>query len=159
MIQRDLKIGLVLGLVIVAGVVIKLAVDPRLSTEARMIHLNDSTGGLESIDSNNISENNIKKFGSQGQQKTFLVALKMAQFDFIKEIKKFDPVILLDDIFDKFDQERVQQILKLVSENHFGQIFITHTNEQRIQEVMEEITSEYSLFRVENNEINKVNNA
>ncbi|MBN2485174.1 MAG: DNA replication/repair protein RecF [Bacteroidales bacterium] len=96
----------------------------------------------------------IKKIGSQGQQKTFLVALKLAQFSFIKQVKNITPILLLDDIFDKFDIHRVKQILNMVSGNSFGQIFITHTNEQRMKELLEGITDGYKIFRVENNSIN-----
>jgi len=90
----------------------------------------------------------IKKSGSQGQQKTFLVALKMAQFDFIKKVKNLAPILLLDDIFDKFDQQRVGQIIQLVSDNHFGQIFITDTSAERLQHLLKEIPAEYRLFQV-----------
>ncbi len=96
----------------------------------------------------------IKKIGSQGQQKTFLTALKMAQFVFLSNTKKIPPILLLDDIFDKFDVNRVKQIIHLVSGDNFGQIFITHTNELRMKELLEEYEGKYSLFRVEQNGIN-----
>jgi DNA replication and repair protein RecF len=107
----------------------------------------------------NLSGYNIKKFGSQGQQKTYLVALKMAKYEFIKELNKVEPILLLDDIFDKFDRERVQQIIKLVSDNHFGQIFITHTNEDRIRDVIKGIASNYKIFGVVNNSVKELLNA
>jgi DNA replication and repair protein RecF len=90
----------------------------------------------------------IRKTGSQGQQKTFLVALKMAQFSFLKDTKGIDPILLLDDIFDKFDGNRVKHILELVSDNSFGQIFITHTNESRMIDLLSGYTSNYTIFRV-----------
>lgn len=101
----------------------------------------------------------IKKIGSQGQQKSFLVALKMAQFEFLKEQKKLNPILLLDDIFDKFDQERVKNILDLVSGNAFGQIFITHTNETRLLQLMSENQDHFKLFRVKNNQVETINYA
>jgi len=93
----------------------------------------------------------IKKSGSQGQQKTFLVALKFAQFEFIKKIKEFPPILLLDDIFDKFDQQRVGQIIHLVSDNNFGQIFITDTSEERLLNILNERKIDYRLFKVQEN--------
>jgi len=90
----------------------------------------------------------IKKAGSQGQQKTFLVALKLAQFEFIQKVKKIPPILLLDDIFDKFDHQRVDQIIQLVSDQHFGQIFLTDTSEQRVKELLVDRQTDYRLFRV-----------
>jgi DNA replication and repair protein RecF len=101
--------------------------------------------------------NSIRKIGSQGQQKTFLVALKLAQFDFIRKIKNITPILLLDDIFDKFDVNRVMQILHLVSDDNFGQIFITHTNESRMRELLSGFPESFTLFRVENNNVIPVN--
>ncbi|MFA6922810.1 MAG: DNA replication and repair protein RecF [Bacteroidales bacterium] len=95
----------------------------------------------------------VKKFGSQGQQKSFIIALKLAQFDLLAEIKKFKPVILFDDVFDKLDHLRVEQIIKLVSDNNFGQIFITDTEIQRIQNVFEKVKSEHKIFNVDNGAI------
>ncbi len=92
----------------------------------------------------------IKKVGSQGQKKTYLMALKLAQFDFIKNVNGFKPVLLLDDIFDKFDADRVKQIIKLVSENYFGQIFITDTNKERLNKVLKTANIEYKIFEIDN---------
>jgi DNA replication and repair protein RecF len=92
----------------------------------------------------------IRRIGSQGQQKTYLVALKLAQFDFIKEVNHTLPIFLFDDIFDKFDEKRVTQIIKLVAEEHFGQIFITHTDPKRMKDIMHEIGVEYKFFYIEN---------
>lgn len=99
----------------------------------------------------------IKKIGSQGQQKTFLVSLKLAQFEFLNQVKGIKPLLLLDDIFDKFDADRVMQILNLVSEDSFGQIFITHTNELRMKELLKDFHGAYSLFRVENGDVININ--
>ena len=101
----------------------------------------------------------IKKAGSQGQQKTYLVSLKLAQFDFIKQINGFKPILLLDDIFDKFDKQRVRQIIELVAENHFGQIFITDTSQDRLENILKDINISHSLFIIDqtgNIEINNV---
>ena len=90
----------------------------------------------------------IKKFGSQGQQKSFLIALKLAQFDFIKKLNGDTPILLLDDIFDKLDQQRVAQIIKLVHDDSFGQIFISDTHAQRTEAVVKEIHKSYMLFKL-----------
>jgi DNA replication and repair protein RecF len=88
----------------------------------------------------------LKKSGSQGQQKTFLVALKLAEFEFIRKLMGIPPILLLDDIFDKFDARRVKQIISLVAENHFGQIFITDTNEQRLKGILNEIPADHRVY-------------
>lgn len=90
----------------------------------------------------------LKKSGSQGQQKTFLVALKLAEFEFIRKLTEIPPILLLDDIFDKFDAGRVKQIISLVAENQFGQIFITDTNEQRLQGILQEIPADHKVYRI-----------
>jgi len=95
-----------------------------------------------------LGEHSLKKSGSQGQQKTFLVALKLAEFEFIRKLTKIPPILLLDDIFDKFDASRVKQIISLVAENQFGQIFITDTNEQRLMGILEEIPADHRVFRI-----------
>jgi DNA replication and repair protein RecF len=90
----------------------------------------------------------MKQQGSQGQQKTYLVALKMAQYDFLKKLSGKRPLILLDDVFDKLDASRVRQIIRLVSEDHFGQIFISDTEFEHLQPVLSGLSAEYRLFRV-----------
>lgn len=97
----------------------------------------------------NINDLQLRKAGSQGQQKTFLIALKFAQFQFIKNISKINPLLLLDDIFDKFDAQRVSQIIKLTN-NNFGQIFITDTNPERVKKVIKTEKSSFKLFHTEN---------
>jgi DNA replication and repair protein RecF len=94
----------------------------------------------------NIGDHPVRKTGSQGQQKTYLLALKLAQFDFIREVNGFLPILLLDDIFDKLDHDRVEQIIKLVSDNNFGQIFITDTSRQRINNILDKTGIEYSVY-------------
>ncbi|MEA3317346.1 MAG: DNA replication/repair protein RecF, partial [Bacteroidota bacterium] len=99
----------------------------------------------------NLHEHPVKKSGSQGQQKTLLVALKLAKFDFIKNIINYKPILLLDDIFDKFDVNRVEQIINLVSENNFGQIFITDTSQDRLKNMLKGITINYKIFAIQKN--------
>jgi DNA replication and repair protein RecF len=90
----------------------------------------------------------IKKFGSQGQQKSFLIALKLAQFDFIKQLNGVTPILLLDDIFDKLDEQRVAQLISLVHDDTFGQIFISDTHAERTEAVVKEIHKSYMLFKL-----------
>lgn len=90
----------------------------------------------------------IKKFGSQGQQKSFLIALKLAQFDFIKSISKANPLLLLDDIFDKLDEQRVAQIVALVSRDELGQIFISDTHGDRTEKVVQQSGQSYKIFQL-----------
>ncbi len=96
----------------------------------------------------------LKKFGSQGQQKTFLIALKLAQFDLVKKATGRIPILLLDDIFDKIDDVRVQHLMKLVSDHNFGQIFITDTHSERIERIFEEITESVKVFHIEKGAVN-----
>ncbi|RLD42869.1 MAG: DNA replication and repair protein RecF [Bacteroidetes bacterium] len=91
----------------------------------------------------------VKKFGSQGQQKSFVIAIKLAQFEYTRRIRSFKPILLLDDIFDKLDDKRVQQIVKLVSENNFGQVFITDTQKKRIADIFARIEIDHKVFEVE----------
>jgi len=90
----------------------------------------------------------IKKFGSQGQQKSFLIALKLAQFDFIKSIVKENPILLLDDIFDKLDENRVTQIIKMVDKEDFGQLFISDTHAERTENAVKETNQSYQIFKL-----------
>ena len=96
----------------------------------------------------NIEEHPIKKFGSQGQQKSFLIALKLAQFDFIKKQSGDDPILLLDDIFDKLDEQRVSQIIKLVDDENFGQIFISDTHADRTENAIKQVHQSYEIFKL-----------
>ena len=97
----------------------------------------------------------IKKEGSQGQNKTYLVALKLAQFDFLKRTGWTVPLLLLDDIFDKLDASRVEQIVKLVAGDNFGQIFITDTNRGHLDRILHKVGSDYKIFRVEEAQFKK----
>ena len=92
--------------------------------------------------------------GSQGQQKTFVIALKLAQFDFLKESNAHTmPILLLDDIFDKLDAARVEKIVQLVSGDGFGQIFITDTNRDHLDQIRQMNNADYRLFLVNDGEI------
>ena len=98
----------------------------------------------------------IKKEGSQGQNKTYLIALKLAQFDFLRRTGSHTtPLLLLDDIFDKLDASRVEQIVKLVAGDKFGQIFITDTNRDHLDKIMQKIEGEYKVFSVEDGVIHE----
>lgn len=90
----------------------------------------------------------IRRVGSQGQNKTYVVALKLAQFDFLKQATSTTPILLLDDIFDKLDASRVEQIIKLVLEKNFGQIFVTDTNRQHLDDILSHTNSDYHLYEV-----------
>jgi DNA replication and repair protein RecF len=94
----------------------------------------------------------IKKEGSQGQNKSYLVSLKLAQFDFLRRKGGETPLLLLDDIFDKLDSYRVEQIISLVSGENFGQIFITDVNREHIDGILDKINGEYKLFEVKRGE-------
>ncbi len=91
----------------------------------------------------------VKKFGSQGQQKSFIIALRLAQFAFTKKIKGLNPILLFDDIFDKLDEIRVKQLMQLVSREDFGQVFVTDTHPDRLEKLFENIPSECKLFRMQ----------
>ena len=92
----------------------------------------------------------IKREGSQGQNKTYLIALKLAQFEFLKRTgSRTTPIVLLDDIFDKLDASRVEQIVKLVAGDSFGQIFVTDTNRDHLDKILRKIEGDYKLFEVD----------
>lgn len=96
----------------------------------------------------------IKREGSQGQNKTYLIALKLAQFNFLKRTgTQTTPLLLLDDIFDKLDSSRVEQIVRLVTSQNFGQIFITDTNRDHLDSILQKIGEEHCVFHVENGSI------
>ncbi|HNY04007.1 MAG TPA: DNA replication/repair protein RecF [Bacteroidales bacterium] len=90
----------------------------------------------------------VKRFGSQGQQKSFVIAVKLAQFEYTRNIKGFKPILLLDDIFDKLDDRRVTQLIRLVSENSFGQVFITDTSRERILTFFQSLEIDHQVFRI-----------
>jgi DNA replication and repair protein RecF len=95
----------------------------------------------------------MKKLGSQGQKKTYLVALKLAQFDFVKEISGLKPILLLDDVFDKLDQHRVEQIVKVVAGEEFGQIFLTDTNREHLDVIIKKMDADFRIFNVDSGKV------
>ncbi|QQT24227.1 MULTISPECIES: DNA replication/repair protein RecF [Sphingobacterium] len=98
----------------------------------------------------------LKKFGSQGQQKSFLIALKLAQYSFLQARKGFKPLLLLDDIFDKLDERRTRKLMQMVSEDDFGQIFLTDTDSERVQRIFEEIAQPIRIFDIKGGAIQDV---
>ena len=95
----------------------------------------------------------LKKFGSQGQQKSFLIALKLAQYSFLYQEKGFEPLLLLDDIFDKLDSRRTTKLMQMVSDKDFGQIFITDTSRERVESIFEKLKVEVRVFEVESGKL------
>lgn len=91
----------------------------------------------------------LKKFASQGQLKSFVLAMKLGQYDFLKVLKKRKPLLLLDDIFDKLDRSRVEHLIDLLVNGDFGQIFITDTHERRIEEIIENFGTDFQKFIIE----------
>jgi len=96
----------------------------------------------------NIQGYPVKRFGSQGQQKSFVVALKLAQFDFTRDLVDYKPILLFDDIFDKLDPARVQQIIELVGRDSFGQVFITDTEPERIRRSFNKLEIDHKVFEI-----------
>lgn len=90
----------------------------------------------------------VKKIASQGQQKSFLIAMKLAQFEFMARLKKMKPILLLDDIYEKLDDNRISRLMELVSKHNFGQIFITDTHLDRVQDIFRRIGEEVRCFEV-----------
>jgi len=96
-----------------------------------------------------IHEVPVKRYGSQGQQKTFLIALKLAQHSFTRNIKGFSPILLFDDIFDKLDDHRVEQLMRLVSSSDFGQVFVTDTHFDRLENLFKTLPGQSHIYLVE----------
>ncbi len=97
-----------------------------------------------------LGDHSMRKTGSQGQCKTYTIALRMAQFEFLKKYTGTTPILLLDDIFDKLDEQRVVSIINVVSNSHdFGQIFITDTNRTHLDEIISMMSGDYAMFAVE----------
>lgn len=114
--------------------------DRMLTYTSKGIHKDDLLFDMDSV--------LIKKIGSQGQQKSFLISLKLAQMSLIKELTGKTPILLLDDIFDKLDDTRVAQLIKLVNQENFGQIFITDTHRERTESVVKKINEESIIFEI-----------
>ena len=115
--------------------------DRALQHTSRGIHRDDLTMHINGYP--------LRRTGSQGQQKTFLLALKLAQFELLHHQKGFRPLLLLDDIFDKLDAGRVHQLLSMVAEATFGQIFITDSNKVRVDGIVQQLTQDYAIFTAE----------
>ena len=90
----------------------------------------------------------VKKFASQGQQKSYLLAVKLAQFEFVKQHRKIIPILMLDDIHDKLDEQRVKRLIELVSTNDFGQVFITDTSKEQTVKLFKGLDVEMKVFKV-----------
>ena len=95
-----------------------------------------------------IDQHPIKKFGSQGQQKSFLIALKLAQFEFLKKQSGVKPILLFDDIFDKLDESRVAKIIEMVNSDTFGQLFISDTHPERTEAIVKSTHQTYKIFNL-----------
>ena len=102
-----------------------------------------------------LGEYGIRRLGSQGQVKTYTIALRFAIFEFLRETSTMTPLLLLDDIFDKLDSRRVERIINLVAGEEFGQIFITDTNREHLDKIMQKIEGDYKVFGVENGCVNE----
>ena len=100
-----------------------------------------------------INDTPLRKFGSQGQQKSFLIGLKLSQFDYIKQKKGITPILLLDDIFDKLDDERIQKLLQMIEAKRFEQIFITDARRDRTESILQKLNTEIRVFNIHENEI------
>ncbi|MDP4964137.1 MAG: DNA replication/repair protein RecF [Salibacteraceae bacterium] len=133
-----------------------------LSEQLKMAHQKDyraqyTTVGIHKDDLEfTIGGHPMKKFGSQGQQKSFVIALRLAQFDFLKDLKQRKPILLLDDIFDKLDDNRVAALMDMVSEDHFGQIFITDANLHRVPDLFRDQEIPLKKFLVESGSIQQL---
>lgn len=99
----------------------------------------------------------IKRFGSQGQQKSFLMALKLAQFSYTYQVTKIKPLLLLDDIFDKLDESRVSKVIELAGQGKLGQVFISDTHLDRIEKLFAQLDIAYKCFKISNNQIFELN--
>lgn len=98
----------------------------------------------------------LKKFGSQGQQKSFVVSIRLAQFDFNYQKIGYKPILLLDDVFDKLDEERVKKLVRLVGDDHFGQVFITDTQRQRVERLFEDTQIQHKIFEVSKGHVEEI---
>ncbi len=123
-------------------------------SESADIDLLRTTKGIHKDDwSFGIDQQALKKFGSQGQQKTYIIALKLAQFQYLHIQKGIKPILLLDDIFEKLDQLRLAELFKWMSEGLFGQIFITDTQEKRLREMLVQTDLSCEFFAIENGSV------
>jgi DNA replication and repair protein RecF len=100
-----------------------------------------------------INNREVKKFASQGQLKSYVLALKLTQYELLRQFKGFSPILLLDDLFDKLDAQRVQHLIELLMSDNFGQIFISDTDKDRVEKIVRNFGTEYRKFVVENGAI------
>lgn len=129
-----------------------------LQTRGRDIAIGHTTSGIHRDDLEMlIAGYPIKKTGSMGQHKTYFVALKLAQFHFLLQTGHSTPILLLDDIFDRLDATRVEEIVKLVASDQFGQIFISDTNRESLDRILSRIDNRFHIYRVDNGEVTKIN--
>lgn len=120
------------------------------SNEQKDLRLQFTTQGIHKDDfSFQISDHPIKKYGSQGQQKTFLIALKLAQWEYIRSALKTAPVLLLDDIFDKLDERRVGRLIELVSSQDYEQVLISDTQSERTERAVQKATQDFNLIALD----------
>jgi DNA replication and repair protein RecF len=111
-----------------------------LQRTTKGIHKDDFLFGL--------SDHPLKQIGSQGQQKSFVIALKLSQYEYIKQNSGLEPILLLDDIFDKLDQNRIQKLIHMIESNNFGQVFITEAGEDRVEKYFQNLETEICTFTV-----------
>jgi DNA replication and repair protein RecF len=120
--------------------------------QSRDLALQRTTFGIHRDDYHfTLGEGDLKRLGSQGQQKSFVIALKLAHFDLVRKRKGFPPMVLLDDIFDKLDDFRIERLLKLIREDEFGQLFITDARPERTTAILKNAGMDASFFKVEHN--------
>ncbi|MCB0642160.1 MAG: DNA replication and repair protein RecF, partial [Phaeodactylibacter sp.] len=113
------------------------------------IHLQRTTVGIHKDDLVfTVEEQPIKRFASQGQRKTFVMALKLAQYELLRRNKDTLPLLLLDDVFDKLDQSRVRQLLDLILQEQFGQVFISDTHPERLPEIAGQLQVDCRIFHI-----------
>jgi DNA replication and repair protein RecF len=119
-------------------------------SRSRDLHLQRTTKGAHKDDFTfEINGFPLKKFGSQGQQKSFVIALKLAQFEIIAHHKQFRPILLLDDIFDKLDDRRIAKLTQMIADDIFGQLFVTDARPERTQLFFSGLPAEVKIFKME----------
>ncbi|MDF9799861.1 DNA replication and repair protein RecF [Catalinimonas alkaloidigena] len=98
----------------------------------------------------------VKKYGSQGQQKSFVISLKLSQFDIIKEEVKTKPILLLDDVFDKLDDFRIGKLSEMVAAQSFGQLFVTDARPERTYQIFDPIKADKKVFTIYQGQVTQV---
>ena len=131
--------------------------DLLIAYERKDAHLGHSNAGIHRDDLVfHIKGHPVKKFGSQGQQKSFLIALRLAQYEWLKSHLGVTPVLLLDDIFDKLDHGRVERLMHLVADHYFGQVLVTDTDPERVQSILAANSLESKIFKVKGGSVEEV---